>query len=549
MKFPTLTGVLGAYKKTFFKFPLAILVGWFATFLSVSLVEGVDYVDEDLFEAFLLTTVFTFTTLVGVSFFAKSLKLSEVWKWFLRILAVMSGVAVYFVYAQIVVDDFLLIETVRFFILNLLAVHFVFVAPYLFKRTDNKNYGHYVMSVVAAVLETALYFAIFYLGVVALLASVDYLFDVRIEELYVHVFSLLAGVFALPYLLNALPDQLEKFSLKKLDNSSLKLLKYFLAPLVIAYLVVLYLYGFSIVLPWSWPDGGVAGWIIAFCSVGVIAYFMAVFLAPKNSYLTQFKKWFYPALLPLLFMLFWAVWLRIDEFGFTEIRYLGILFGLWFLVSAIYFILRGKKSQLKFLSLSLFIFSIVATWGPINMFDVSINDQAERLKVAVEANDINAIRDISRYLRDREQRDLAAEIAGDEVFDGGIYKPKNQYYGEGILCNYNTGCNFEISGFDYFSQFRVDSYQGSEGVDFENNLYFVLRKDDNLVVERNGEILLSIAIESLLEEDFNTMPIFDFNNKKGRILVNSYGFSKNEESGEISNFRTFGYLLLKSGGE
>jgi len=66
----------------------------------------------------------------------------------------------------------------------------------------------------------------------------------------------------------------------------------------------------------------------------------------KSWVINKFNPWFYNLLLPLVVLLFIAIFRRIRDYGITENRYFVLIIAIWILAMVL-FLLLSKKKQLK----------------------------------------------------------------------------------------------------------------------------------------------------------------------------------------------------------
>ena len=84
-------------------------------------------------------------------------------------------------------------------------------------------------------------------------------------------------------------------------------------------------------------------------------------------------------MLPFLGVYFVAIFLRIDQYGLTELRYLGVLVGLLLTLLSIYYLFsKAKRLQIFFVSFAsvAFLFS----FGPWGIFELSVQSQVAHLE-------------------------------------------------------------------------------------------------------------------------------------------------------------------------
>jgi hypothetical protein len=77
-------------------------------------------------------------------------------------------------------------------------------------------------------------------------------------------------------------------------------------------------------------------------------------------------------------MLFYAIFLRIQQYDFTINRYFVVAFGGWLLISSLYLIFSKKKSLLYIPTL-LTLFTLIISIGPWSVYNFPIERQKIRL--------------------------------------------------------------------------------------------------------------------------------------------------------------------------
>jgi hypothetical protein len=91
--------------------------------------------------------------------------------------------------------------------------------------------------------------------------------------------------------------------------------QYILLPLLLLYLIILYIYGGKIITLWDWPKG-VVSWLIV--AVSVIGIFTLLLIYPygqkeENSWIKKITKVYYFLVIPLVVLLFLAISIRLAE--------------------------------------------------------------------------------------------------------------------------------------------------------------------------------------------------------------------------------------------
>lgn len=267
-------------------------------------------------------------------------------------------------------------------LLTHLLVSFV---PFLEKNKES-GFWQYNKNLFVNFFLTAVFTGILTGGVELAILAIDQLFDFKFNSrIYTDTFFVLAilGSSLIFLLFN------EK-GLSNLEKESTYpvVLKFFtqfiLIPLLLIYAVILYFYSFKILINWQLPRGWVSYLILAYSIVGILALLLVHPLRAENtkSWVRIFSKAFYYTIVPLIILLFTAIFTRILEYGFTEPRYFVFLLAVWLLSTVVYFILI-KKATIKFIPISLFLFGVFALIFPyLNAFSVANRSQkAELFKI------------------------------------------------------------------------------------------------------------------------------------------------------------------------
>ncbi len=220
-------------------------------------------------------------------------------------------------------------------------------------------------------------------GIFIAMASVDYLFEVRINgKYYLDVWIVLAGVVATQIFLSRIPST---FSVKENEQWYPAVVRmfaqYILVPLIGLYTAILSLYSVKILLTGVWPKGQVCSMVLGYAAIGIVADML---LSPvrgekKFRWVRPASKIYYTLLALFCLLLYGAVWQRIVQYGITENRYFVVLFGTWTLGIALFFLLR-KTYSIKLIPITLSTVLLLSSFGPWSAFTVSRFHQYHRLE-------------------------------------------------------------------------------------------------------------------------------------------------------------------------
>lgn len=249
-----------------------------------------------------------------------------------------------------------------------------------------RNYETYVTKVFYAIFLTALYSGVLYFGISAIIFTINSLFDADIpDKYYLYSFLTVVFVFAASMFLSKLPKATETFEEHKYTKALKVLLLYIVIPLITIYTVILYVYFIKIVVTGVWPRGLVSNLVLWYSVLSAGVIFFISPLVTENIVAKTFRNFFPVADLPILAMMFVSMKLRIDQYGFTENRFMVVILGVWALVAMVWFIAVRKLNNI-FLPVSLSLTALIAVFGPLSAFNVSEMSQNSRLTSILERN-------------------------------------------------------------------------------------------------------------------------------------------------------------------
>ncbi len=246
---------------------------------------------------------------------------------------------------------------------------------------------NYHIRLVYAIFITCILAQILIFGIVAILLSIQFLFDVDTINIIAVAVAVILAFFCPCCAMALMPINKDHYD-KPLTYSKLSkaLILYILLPLVCIEAIVLYLYAIKILVSWQLPEGGVAYWVFSYAIAASIVWYllMPVFRSKQPSKLKFLDRGFFISLIPLLVLLFVGLFRRIHDYGFTTNRYIVLVIACWFLVISLIMIFRKSRNVTPLLG-SLVIISLLALFGSWSMFSLPKNLQIRRFeKIANE---------------------------------------------------------------------------------------------------------------------------------------------------------------------
>ena len=279
------------------------------------------------------------------------------------------------------------VRFVLFFLTGLLLVSYI---PFTKSLELNAFWRFNLLLTVRAILAS-IYSAMFFGGIALALFAIDYLFGLKISaKLYLQLFIVTFGILNTLIFLAGIPQEIS--ALEKVEGYPRILrflVQFVLLPLIVVYLVILYVYGASITVNWSLPKGLVTYLVIGFAIIGM-ATFLIIYpiRQQKEGHKLQiYSRNFSLGLFPLLALLFWGVGKRVQDYGVTELRYLVVVLALW-LVGIHLYLLISKARNIKVITISLSLVCLLSAFGPWGVFMTAERSQENRFEKIMTASQL-----------------------------------------------------------------------------------------------------------------------------------------------------------------
>lgn len=219
------------------------------------------------------------------------------------------------------------------------------------------------------------------LGIAGVFQSLEYLFDVAIQRDYMaDITMIVMGIWWTSLFLKRITHHTTYHYPKLLEIFA----KYILAILVGIYTLILLSYGIKILLTGIWPKGEVVYMVMWYFALGFATTLCLYPLTNTPNYrrVRNFNLWFYISSLPILFLGFMSLYLRVDQYGWTINRYLVVALLCFFACLWLFNILyKNYKTFWLFSLLSVFCVSILLPFVGFN--DVIRNHQTHKLGQAL----------------------------------------------------------------------------------------------------------------------------------------------------------------------
>ena len=386
MKLPSLNYLISNAKNSLLRFPLTVLAAAVAVVLGIYLIEN----NKNITNLFPYINIMLCMSL-GIPLYFCATIISNKRKFdrkntlLINAFATLILVAVYFTLPSAESTHNTSLPYVKYGIYNITCHLLVSIVPFAFS-TQLNGFWHYNKVLFIRILLSILYSGFIYVGLIIALTALKELFDIAIhEELYFEIWITTIGFFNTWFFVSGIPTDFDGLDEIQAYPKGLKIFsQYVLLPLLGLYLIILYTYGTKILITSNWPKG-IVSYLIVFVSIlGILTFLL---LHPygnlkENLWIKKTSKSYYFILIPLLVLLFIAIFMRVNDYGITINRYAIILLAVWLSVVCLYTVLG--KTNIKFIPTSLAIVLILLSFGPWGMFAVSERSQVNRLKNILE---------------------------------------------------------------------------------------------------------------------------------------------------------------------
>ncbi len=242
-----------------------------------------------------------------------------------------------------------------------------------------------------------IYFFIVLIAASIIFTSIHLLFLVNPYDFFTDILVVFGGIIPAIMFLARSPERSEPEEMEKNFKASgfqSGSAKYFLLPITLIYMAILYVYGINILFHWELPHG-----IVCWSVTGLTAFvFVTGFFLegvrrtyPDDTITVKALRYLPVAMLPLLVLMSVAVLYRIGQYGLTVSRLYVLTFNIWAYCMMIYWYLRQPRT-FNFAAISFAIVFVATSIFPYaNYKTITDNIMRNRMMNLVTAAGLNEL--------------------------------------------------------------------------------------------------------------------------------------------------------------
>lgn len=512
------TDLIQRAESSFNRFPITLTWVTIGSFFLILLFGTDDYQLINQFSKLNLVFILGVSWFIASQFVAESLKYNTFKRFGLKFL-VFIGLLIYLESNKIELNE---ADYVRWYLLMIAGHLFIFFAPFITSWNKYK-FWNYLKIILTAILRSSLYSILLFVGLTFAVASLDFLFDIELNSnIYFQVFIFCIGIVNTFIYLSDFPEikGLKEKIIFSRPNEVLIL--YILIPLALLYISIVYIYAITILIKWELPQGWVTYLISALSFLGFTIHIAIEPIRKTNKakLIRNFFPYYFYAIIPLLPLLFTALYRRIADYNFTEWRYLGLVFAIWISIMIFYMNISKIKATTIYVK-SIFLFVLLSTFGPWSAFSVSVDAQLDELRRIVQKSRENTNKKITekkyerfesivRYLAERNALHQTKPLIGFNVENA--FTTTSKY---GLSKKIIDSLNIEVEKATLNSNMRIFNSRHMNRIfnfDISKYRHFVelnLRLNANykdealLTYDKNGIIKFMVKDKLLMENDIS----------------------------------------------
>ena len=380
MRLPSVSALIGRAADVLRQFPLTLL---FAATAAVFAVAAVDAKDETQLARVAMVAMLGVPLSIGIALLTRY----RGWSAARQALWQLAGVVLLLLFYRSWPGPDQKPDMLRYFQLSAIVHLGVSFLPFIRGR-ETSAFWQYNRRLFESFLRAVLFAGVLFAGLAIALVAVDKLFGVHVPPLSYPRLWLVMALLVHPWIfLAGIPGEPAELDAATYPRALKVFTQYVLTPLVAIYLTIVVLYGVKIMVTGSWPSGWVGYLVTSVAVAGMLGFLLVHPLRaqPSEGWIRFYARMLFLGLMPAAILLLLALWQRVDAYGLTELRVLGLVLGIWLLAMAVMFTV-ARETAIRTIPLSLAAILLVCFTGPISAARLGIRSQTRRLEQLLAAS-------------------------------------------------------------------------------------------------------------------------------------------------------------------
>jgi len=392
-------------RETVARFPTTVFILIVLAFIAIYRIENFQWqwIDDKTLDR--LTAVlafgipFTLCTTIFLERFFSDIKYKKVLtKTFLYTIQALT-LAGFFMF---IVPNTNMVPMVRLLMLAVTATLLFLFIPYWYSKD---NFEIYFTRLLTRAVISGFFTVVLSLGIMAVLFAIKSLLYSNLnQKLFIETWVFGWILYAPIHFLYAFPKQDDTFEPEQYNKVLKILLMYIVMPIICIYTLVLYIYFAKIIATHTWPKGIVTYLVVSYSAVSTATIFLVTPFRNLHKWPKHFMYWLTKLIFPLLAMMYISIFIRINDYGFTENRCFIIAIAVWTTTVFVYMNFNNFRRNI-FLFVSLAVIAFLTVVGPLSAFNISEQSQKKRLVKIFNRYDIVQNNQITMPKQQIEQKD------------------------------------------------------------------------------------------------------------------------------------------------
>ena len=404
MRFPSINALYERARTVMLRFPWPLLAGAVAATAAIIASDAANPVHEELWIRLCLVAMLGIPLTFAVTMLAEQRQ----WPGIIRTIVLAACiVALYWFFWTWPGPEQKHLQ-IRYLQLSA-AIHLAVAFLPFWRRPEGRSFWQYNRRLFEGFLRAVLFSGVLFVGLAIALGALDKLFGVDVEgETYIRLWFVIAFVINTWIFLAGVPEDLAELEGSEGYPRALKVFtQYILTPLVAVYLVILTAYLVKIVVTGTWPSGWIGYLVSSVGAVGLLGFLLVHPLRrnENEAWIRTYSRLLFIGLIPAAVMFLLALWKRVEPYGLTELRFLGLLLGSWLLGIALLYTVR-RDMGIRIIPISLAVILLLTAFGPLGSTGISVRSQADRIREIMRSNGVGLIESTSAQSPDLPNEDL-----------------------------------------------------------------------------------------------------------------------------------------------